>query len=276
MLNTINLHESQKFYEVSLNGKTYQCARITDVLESTRQTPQSLRRWMVNCAANKLFGLDQTGLDIAQFKEIAWNAHQEEMQAALDIGSEVHALITLPSEPSAFARPESEAAYFAYKQFCKKHKITMVASELKVYDTKMGIAGTIDWIGIVDGELYILDWKTSKAIQDGYKIQVSVYKDMLTKFLKVFKKEPSAYTPETQRVCLNIFDAGGKNPRFNTAIVRLDKSLAVRRATKGRKFFEFCKITATEEKAYLKEFKLALKLYQLRKGSKNGNDSHTK
>jgi|GEM_PF-2803206 len=38
-----------------------------------------------------------------------------------------------------------------------------------------GYAGTVDLVCLLDGRLTVIDWKTSKAIYDGYKCQVAAY-----------------------------------------------------------------------------------------------------
>lgn len=50
-----------------------------------------------------------------------------------------------------------------------------IATELLVGSEKIDSAGTLDFLVIIDGKLWILDWKTSNQVSDQYAIQVSAY-----------------------------------------------------------------------------------------------------
>lgn len=50
-----------------------------------------------------------------------------------------------------------------------------ILSEVYIYSKKYGYAGTADMICTIDGELWLVDFKTSKAIYDEYGLQVRAY-----------------------------------------------------------------------------------------------------
>ena len=60
----------------------------------------------------------------------------------------------------------------------------ILAQEASMYSLKLGIAGTVDCIAEYDGELAIIDFKTSKSVKpvewiEGYFVQASAYACML-------------------------------------------------------------------------------------------------
>ena len=60
----------------------------------------------------------------------------------------------------------------------------ILAQEKALYSTRLGVAGTVDCIAEYDGELAIIDFKTSKAVKprewiEGYFVQASAYAAML-------------------------------------------------------------------------------------------------
>lgn len=55
------------------------------------------------------------------------------------------------------------------------HKIETQALEQHLWSETHHYAGTCDFIGLFDGKIYILDWKTSRGIYDEYWIQMAAY-----------------------------------------------------------------------------------------------------
>lgn len=289
MYNSILLHNSQRFYELTHQGKVYKCSRVSDIIEKTSETPIYLKMWMVNCAVEAFAQCPFDGVDIHSMKKIAWSAHQIKSQQALAIGTQVHGMINNNGQ-SIVSDEEAKACWASYQAFVKEYIPVPIAQEIALYDLKGLYAGTCDYIGLLGARkaisvekkdttqssqypscakhntVYIIDWKTSKAINRNYKIQVTVYKHMILQLIKEFKKYPTRFDEKTTRILNDIILAAGKNPKFVCGIVRLPKKPS------SRKPFEFVTITAQEEKAYLKEFQLMAKLHNLRtKETENGN-----
>ena len=53
----------------------------------------------------------------------------------------------------------------------KEHHLETIATEQTFYNCKLNYAGTCDWIGKLDGELSLGDWKTSSGIFFNYLVQ---------------------------------------------------------------------------------------------------------
>lgn len=257
-------------YQVIHNGKEMQFARVTSVLESTIATPFQLKRWMVNCGVDAILDSnDATNnlLDRTECRKIGWEAHQIESKRALAIGSEVHKAIQHPGM-LAMQYADSLQALKAYGTFALEYQPIPLAQEVTLYDTQLKIAGTIDWIGMLNGkpDIWILDWKTSKSVSHGYLVQLAIYKKMFLSFLKAYKKAPLSYSPTIQSVMSNLILAPklkSANPKIRIAVVRLDKHIPKRATTEPK--YEFVEITKDVEKVCLEEFKLALKLFNYRK-----------
>lgn len=60
-------------------------------------------------------------------------------------------------------------------EFFYKHDVVVDSLELHLFNQEFGYAGTCDFLGSVDGEKVIIDWKTSKKVYSNYPLQVSAY-----------------------------------------------------------------------------------------------------
>jgi hypothetical protein len=277
LLNNVWLNDpNDNVYQVIHNGKEYQYARVTSVLESTIATPFQLKRWMVNCGVDAILdSKDATNnlLDRTECRKIGWEAHQIESKRALAIGSEVHKAIQHPGMLS-MQYAESLQALKAYGTFSLKYQPQSMAQEVTLYDHTLKIAGTIDWLGMLNGtpDVWILDWKTSKSVSHGYLVQLAIYKKMFLTFLKAYKKTPANYSTTIQSVMSRLIShtkLKSANPKIRIAVVRLDKHIPVRKTTEPK--YEFVEVTRDVEKVCLEEFKLALKLFNYRKDHKCTN-----
>ena len=234
----------------------------------------------MNCAVEKLFDgfhinapHEPTEDWYKETKKLAWEAHKEVSKKALDVGSEVHNAIHGNMEVSS---DEAKACLRGYEDFKKKFLPVKLVSELRVYNITDLVAGTIDWVGLGGNEntkngkgrfIWIIDWKTSSSIQHNYKVQLVVYKWMLSNYIQQFVQNPNNYDETTTRLLNTIVQACGKKPKIKLKIVRLNKKL------KARNTFEVYDITPQEEKLYLEEFKLMLKINKHRRKYANSSDS---
>ncbi|MFA6433771.1 MAG: PD-(D/E)XK nuclease family protein [Elusimicrobiales bacterium] len=96
---------------------------------------------------------------------------------AADLGSQAHAFIDLiihgkepESLPAAIEGPVK-----AFKDWWGKMGIQLVMGDTKVASTQYGYGGSLDALGVRNGKLVLLDWKTSSGIYDEYALQVAAY-----------------------------------------------------------------------------------------------------
>ncbi len=132
---------------------------------------------------------------IAFFKWLAskgWDESQALKEAAGDKGSKVHAAIeelidghTLTME-SQIVNPSTGVlepltldeyqAIMSFVDWFKAVKPVVLGRELTVWNQEHQYAGTVDLLCTIDGELTIVDFKTSKAVWPSHRMQVSAYK----------------------------------------------------------------------------------------------------
>lgn len=86
-------------------------------------------------------------------------------QTALDVGTDVHTAVEVwlkygkePKNP----RPEVLAGFVAFIEFYDEHNMDPIEGglEMKVHGKYYG--GTLDYYGMFDGSIYVIDFKTSK------------------------------------------------------------------------------------------------------------------
>ena len=276
-MNNVWLNDpNDNVYQVIHNGNEYQYARVTSVLDQTNPTHIYLQKWMVNCGVDAInaspeayYGL----LDQSETRRIGWEAHKIEADHACKIGSLVHNHIH-HNRIEDLPYPEALQSLKAYGAFALEYQPQSMAQEVTLYDHALKIAGTIDWLGMLNGkpDIWILDWKTSKSVSHGYLVQLAIYKKMFLSFLKAYKKAPANYSTTIQSVMSNLIlhsKLKSANPKIRIAVVRLDKHVPVRKTTEPK--YEFVEVTKDVEKVCLEEFKLALKLFNYRKDHKCTN-----
>lgn len=67
-------------------------------------------------------------------------------------------------------------AYLAFYKWWLMTDMTIVEQEMGLVSTVHRFGGCPDAVGMVDGELCLIDWKTSNAVYSDYLIQLAAYK----------------------------------------------------------------------------------------------------
>jgi len=100
-------------------------------------------------------------------------------ESAAEMGSQAHALIHRLLEGDATAAEEIpedlRPAIHGAAAFLRDHQIQPIHTEYTVWDPVLRIAGTIDGVGWLDGEVAIWDWKRSKGIYPEAALQLAAY-----------------------------------------------------------------------------------------------------
>jgi hypothetical protein len=115
---------------------------------------------------------------------------------------------------------EANKAIVAGFQFFNEHHVEPMFLERVLWSPSTGVIGTADFIGKIDGELCIGDFKTSKRLYPEYRIQLAKYCQMyFEEFLKLPLKrwaintkkdgglEHEVYGVDTYQADLDAFDA---------------------------------------------------------------------
>ncbi len=101
------------------------------------------------------------------------------MKRSGNIGSEVHHAIDKYLKTGAKTKLKGEAknAFNAFLIWEKEVDLKPVDTEVTVWSDELRYAGTLDFVGYINGELCIADWKTSSGIYPENALQLSAYRE---------------------------------------------------------------------------------------------------
>lgn len=88
-------------------------------------------------------------------------------------GEELH---FLDSKQQPQYDPEIWRMFLNFVDFWTSFKATLLEAEVHLFSDRLKIAGTCDLVCEINGEIWIIDLKTSNHINDTYEIQTSLYK----------------------------------------------------------------------------------------------------
>jgi ATP-dependent exoDNAse (exonuclease V) beta subunit len=71
--------------------------------------------------------------------------------------------------------PDVWQMFLRFVEFWETHKPTLIETEVHIFSDKLKVAGTCDLIVEINGELWLLDLKTSNQLQTVYELQTAVY-----------------------------------------------------------------------------------------------------
>ena len=137
---------------------------------------------------------------VAYFKWLAnlgWNEAEAAKQAAADKGSKVHKAIVdlidgkdIPMD-AKYVNPSTEQpeeltveeweALMSFRDWFVLTKPQVLARESVVFSDEYGYAGTIDIFCKIEGETWLIDFKTGQYIWPSSELQVSAYKHAFEK-----------------------------------------------------------------------------------------------
>ena len=117
---------------------------------------------------------------IDQILKDAKGAFTKTSEKALDTGTQVHDAIEhyikTGRDLSGELSEQVQNGFLAFLEWESKNHVQWLKSELTLYSTQYGYAGTCDAIAVINGFKYLIDFKTSKAIYDEYRMQLAAYK----------------------------------------------------------------------------------------------------
>lgn len=110
----------------------------------------------------------------------AVGAFRDASRKAVDIGSQVHHAIEdyikRGVDPTGELSPEVQNGFLAFLEWEHKTGVEWGTSELTLFSTAHGYAGTTDIIADINGHRFLIDFKTSKAVYDEYRMQAGAYR----------------------------------------------------------------------------------------------------
>jgi hypothetical protein len=108
------------------------------------------------------------------------SAHRRKTKAASDLGSTAHdyfeRLARGDSVPLRQVHADVKPHVQYFKEFLDEVQPEFLHLEETVWSDSHLYAGSFDAIARVDGEVVVLDWKTSKAVYDSVALQLSAYR----------------------------------------------------------------------------------------------------
>lgn len=108
------------------------------------------------------------------------NAHRRKSKAASDLGSAAHdyferlARGEVVNDRHVHMDVKPHVRWF--REFLDEIQPEFIYLEETVWSDEHAVAGSFDAIAKVDGDLVVLDWKTSKAVYDSVALQLSAYR----------------------------------------------------------------------------------------------------
>ena len=160
-------------------------ASVTTIIGDCSDKSGALTQWAANMVVEwikenayetgdvpeYLVGIEELNLARFNFRNVS--------KTALDVGSKVHQAIeyyfNLGKEPIN-PEPQVLAAFVAFLEGVDEHDVKCDDAELTVTDGKS--AGTLDFVGEIDGVRTVVDFKSSKAIYPEYRYQIAAYRYM--------------------------------------------------------------------------------------------------
>lgn len=226
------------FYRV--NGQDVLFPGVTTVLGVISKP--ALIPWAANEAAKKIktylmehaTGRALTAEEIAELVERGRKAHIELKEAAADLGTRAHQAINALIDGGTMDLTEDvKPAVDGFLKFIEESNLKIEHGDRKIISMKYGYGGSLDALGLENGRIVVVDFKTSSAIYPEYGLQVAAY---CQAFQETYGLD---YLPEAY-------------------ILRLGKT---------KPEFEFRKVESLDK--CLKWFLNALELYQFQKTEKS-------
>lgn len=168
-------------HRYTINGEI--AIGVTTVLQ--RLNKPALVVWAASEAkkyieANLRPGQSLDEVEIQQLAKNAMWAHRNRKDTAAEMGTFVHQWIEdhiNGKNPILPVNPQLQKAVEAFIKWYEKLDISGDV-EKRLCSPSLNLAGTVDFIGKLDGKLTIMDWKTGSGIYPEYLYQMGAYAEM--------------------------------------------------------------------------------------------------
>lgn len=154
---------------------------VTTILQCIAKP--ALIPWAAGMASDHWLKAIQDGrLDYPVIHKEAKGAHRRKASEAADSGTNVHEYAEAFLKGQKLPEVKSDAAWKgieAFHQWMNAHNVKMLASERRIFSKEYYYAGTCDFVGEVDGEICVGDFKTSSGIYPEMRFQTAAYQHAL-------------------------------------------------------------------------------------------------
>lgn len=155
---------------------------VTTILKVIAKGPQ-LEGWLKNQVRDYWFDAVKAGrTDWPKIHKESWSANKKAMQAAADIGTNVHLYAECffkKQQAPELLTDEAKRGVDAFHKWIDSHKIEVLASERRLFSKEFYYAGTCDFVAKIDGVLGVGDIKTSSGIYPDMRLQTAAYQNAL-------------------------------------------------------------------------------------------------
>ena len=161
-----NYEFDERFYQKILDEKRFYAPSVTYVLGSVYPQDYGLTQWrgdVGNKRADEI--LEETSEDGSFVHDAI-----DKMIKGEKITSE-----TISGRFSPRRSLKVKRCITAFLDWVDEFKPQFVSSEYIIWHPELNYAGTVDAKCIINGQLYIIDFKTSKSIHQTHKLQVTAY-----------------------------------------------------------------------------------------------------
>ena len=174
-------------YAVEYDGKTTILPGVTGTLEicGDKKKTDRLMGWAkkvcllkvaehIRAFSGKPLTVDEVWIEAV--RKSAWKRDKEKLKEAGDIGARTHFAIDASiagEEPKL--DPDIKQSFDNFRAWLDKSGITLIKGDTYVASLELGYGGALDALGVHDGELVLLDWKTSNALYDTSSLQAAAY-----------------------------------------------------------------------------------------------------
>lgn len=127
---------------------------------------------------------------LAALGKPAPNSLYEVTKAAADIGTVGHAMVEARikgGDPFALEtfcglsegdQTKARSSFTAYESWASMSRLEVLEQEMTLVSEEHRFGGTPDAIGLVNGQLCLVDWKTSNAVYMDYLLQLAAYRQL--------------------------------------------------------------------------------------------------
>lgn len=182
--------DSSHRYRVSVDGgKPTHASNVTTILNVLNKP--AIKPWAIRITCDyieenirKLVEQDSFSVqDVFKIIERARTWAETKREEAADIGTSAHdwirdywrAVIRKTDIPPKPEERQPRNCIENALDFFSKHKMVPVAVEEPLYSLETGVCGRPDWIGYVDDEFSIVDYKSTKALWPECPVQMTPY-----------------------------------------------------------------------------------------------------
>ena len=187
------LDKGDKLGEFPNLSDVVQIPSVTRIIDSC--FPKHLTDWAVKAGADAYVDTWNHDLEVSDRIELITTAYKKIGEEAANIGSRVHRWLHLyidEAGPEEFESPEGgEKCIDAFRDWEKTHQIKWEEAERMVFFAPRALryAGTADALAVIDGQKFVVDFKTSKKIYKSYYLQVAAYASAINEELGLIGKD---------------------------------------------------------------------------------------